>query len=88
MCFPGSENYLGYDNTTGELSISALAITDVTVDTVETSLVDWVITSGYPTAPNNLEEGDILILTAPTDGTETFIQNGGTAGTTADFTLI
>jgi hypothetical protein len=34
----GSQPYLGYDPVSGELSMKALAITDVTVDATETSL--------------------------------------------------
>jgi len=84
---PGSSQYLGYNNTTGELSVSALAITDVTVDSVAVSIGDWVDTTGNYTG-DELQEGDVLILTNAIDGTETWIHNGGTAGTVADFTQI
>ena len=83
----GSANYLGYNNTSGELSISALAITTVDVDVTETSLANW-ISSNYFGSPLPFEEGDVIILTAVTGGTETYIQNGGAAGTSADWSLI
>jgi len=70
-----------------QLKIKSLAVTDVSVDAVETSLADWV-TNNY-SAGNELQEGDMLILTnTSSDRTETFIHNGGSAGTTADFTEI
>jgi hypothetical protein len=83
----GSTQFLGYNNSTGELSISALAITDVTVDSFAESINDWVATTGNYTG-TELQEGDVLILANATDGVETWIHNGGTAGTASDFTLI
>ena len=86
----GSTNYLSYNNSTGELGVKALAITDVTVDsTGKTSLsayltfVNYNITGGYI-----FQEGDVVILPGATGGTETWIHNGGVTGTAADFTAI
>lgn len=70
-----------------QLKIKSLAVTDVQVDSTETSLANWV-TNNY-TNGNELQEGDMLILTnTSSNRTETYIHNGGTAGTTADFTEI
>jgi len=77
----GSTNYLEIVNG-NELAIKALAITDVVVDAVESSIGDYV-TSNY--TGTELQEGDVVVLTTPG---ETYIHNGGSAGTTADFTRI
>ena len=45
--------------TGNELKMESLAITDVTVDTSETSLAAWITSN----ATHNLEMGDVLILT-------------------------
>ena len=52
--------------TGNELKMESLAITDVTVDTSETSLADWVSNN----ATHGLEMGDVLILTAASDKME------------------
>lgn len=89
----GSQSLLGYNDTTGELSVEQLLITDVTVDTTYGSLADFVdddndiYTSGGPT-PKIFEEGDIVILTNAQPNEKTIIHNGGTTGTTADWTII
>lgn len=81
----GSSDYLAIAN--GELSIKALAITDVVVNNTETTLSAFV--AAHYTAGNEYQEGDVIILTAATDASQRrFIHNGGTAGTTADFTAI
>jgi hypothetical protein len=82
----GSSTYLGFDPDSWELSVKNLLITDVTVDAVELSIGDYVSTN-Y-TVGNEHQEGDIIILTNATGGSQTWIHNGGTAGTTADFTQI
>jgi hypothetical protein len=70
-----------------QLKLKSLAVTDVTVDSTETSLANW-ITNNY-TNGNELQEGDMLILTNTSSArTETYIHNGGSAGTAADFTEI
>lgn len=67
------------------ISINSLAVTDVTVDTVETTFSAW-ITGNY--SGTEFNEGDVVILTAATGGRQTWIHNGGTAGTAADWTQI
>ena len=70
-----------------QLKLKSLAVTDVTVDSTETSLANW-ITNNY-TNGTELQEGDMLILTNTSSArTETYIHNGGIAGTAADFTEI
>lgn len=81
----GSANYLSILG--GELSVTALAITTVGVDVSETSFDNW-ITNNYLGSPLPYQEGDVIILTAITAGTESYIHNGGVAGTSADWTLI
>lgn len=81
---PGSTNFLGYNPSTGQISIDNLAITDVTVDNTSTDLADF-ITSNY--TGTEFQEGDTIILTNPSaGGTLSYMHNGGTAGTVADFT--
>ena len=78
----GSSGQLSFNTTTGELSITALGITDVTEDAAA-DLATFVGAS-Y-TAGTEFQEGDVVILTTPG---EAYIHNGGSAGTTADFTII
>lgn len=78
----GSATMLSFDTATRELSLSNLAITDVTVEGVSTDIATYVGTSPVH------EEGDTVILTAATGGAETWIHNGGSAGTAADYTQI
>jgi hypothetical protein len=70
--------------TSGTIDVArlpAIAITDVFTATTLANFVSTV----YSLDPNGLQEGDILILT--TDN-QTYVHNGGTAGTSADFTLL
>ena len=68
------------------ISISSLSLVDVTVDTTTTTnFGDWVSANYTGTEFN---EGDTVILTALTGGRQTWIHNGGTAGTSADWTQI
>lgn len=76
-----SANYLTISGW--EINISALAITDVTVDGTSADLATFIST-GY-TGGNELQEWDTLILTVPA---EAYIHNGWSAWTAADFTLI
>ena len=69
-----------------KLKLKPLTITDVSVDTSAASLAAWV-SSNY-TSGDEKQEGDIIILTAVSGRAQTFIHNGGTAGTTADFAEI
>lgn len=80
----GSANYLSISS--GELSISALAITSVSVFGTYTSLAAF-IADEYTTG-TEFQEGDTIILTATNGGTETYINNGGIANDATDFTLI
>ena len=78
----GSSNYLSFDAATRTLSISALAVTDVTVDSTESNIADYV-TANYTGGEH--QSGDFVILTNPS---EVWIHNGGSAGTAADFTQV
>ena len=69
-----------------KLKLKPLTITDVSVDTSAASLSAWV-SSNYSNG-NEKQEGDIIVLTAVSGRAQTFIHNGGTAGTTADFAEI
>jgi len=80
----GSSSMLSVSN--GELSISNLAITDVHVDNTQTSL-DNFITNESSTAAS-LAEGDVLILTAPSAGTETYIVSGANGSSASNYTEI
>lgn len=73
----GSSDFISVSN--GELSVSNLLVTDVKVDTTQTSLTNYVANAASSAA---LGVGDIVILTAPTD-TEMYIvkSNSGTATT-------
>ena len=69
-----------------QLKINPLTITDVSVDTTAASLSAWV--SANYTNGDEKQEGDIIVLTAVSGRTQTWIHNGGSAGTVADFTEI
>lgn len=79
----GSTGYINIDGNY-EISVSNLSIIDVTVDNVETSMAAWI--AEYYTG-TEFQEGDAVILTA-IDPRETWLHNGGSAGTIADFTQI
>ncbi len=83
-----SANYAELVTEGGEkkLKLKPLTITDVSVDTTQTSLTNW-IAANY-TSGDEKQEGDIIILTAVSGRAQTFIHNGGTAGTDADFAEI
>lgn len=76
-------NGININNSTNEISVTNIALTDVTVDTTETSMTGWVSTNYTGT---EFQEGDSVILTNATGGREAWIHNGGTAGTIADWT--
>jgi len=80
----GSSSMLSVSN--GELSISNLAITDVHVDNTQTSLDNFIANESSTAA--GLQEGDVLILTAPSDGTETYIVSGANGSSAANYTQI
>jgi len=83
-----SANYAELVTEGGEkkLKLKPLTITDVSVDTSAASLSAW-ISSNY-TSGDEKQEGDIIILTAVSGRAQTFIHNGGTAGTDADWAEI
>ena len=70
----------------GELSISSLAITDVHVDSTQTSLDNFIANESSTAA--SLKEGDVLILTAPSAGTETFMVSGADGSASGNYTEI
>lgn len=70
----------------GKLSISNLAITDVHVDSTQTSLANFIANESSTAA--SLAEGDVLILTAPSDGTETYIVSGANGSSAGNYTQI
>ena len=70
----------------GELSINSLAITDVHVDNSQSSLANFV--SNESSTAASLKEGDVLILTAPSDGTETYIISGADGSVVGNYTQI
>ncbi len=83
-----SANYAELVTEGGEkkLKLKPLTITDVSVDTTQTSLANWI--SANYTSGDEKQEGDIIILTAVSGRAQTFIHNGGTAGTDADWAEI
>ena len=83
-----SANYAELVTVNGEkqLKIKPLTITDVSVDTVAADLAAWV-SANYQTGQEK-QEGDIIVLTAVSGRAQTWIHNGGSAGTAADFTEI
>lgn len=83
-----SANYAELVTVNGEkqLKLKPLTITDVSVDTVATSLAGW-ISSNY-TVGDEKQEGDIIVLTAVSGRAQTYIHNGGTAADATDFTEI
>ena len=83
---PDSANYLEVvaDGGVNKLKVKPLTVTDVTVDATQTSLANFI--SNVYTG-SNFQEGDIVFLAA-TSPIESYIHNGGTAGTAADWELI
>lgn len=80
----GSQSMLSVSN--GELSISSLAVTDVHVDSTQTSLANFV--ANESSTAQGLGTGDVLILTAPSAGTETYIVSGANGGSVGNYTQI
>ena len=70
----------------GKLSISNLALTDVHVDNTQTSLANFVANESSTAA--GLQTGDVLILTAPSAGTETFMVSGANGSSVGNYTQI
>lgn len=75
-----------YNSGTRTLTISNLLVTDVSVRPVGETTLAAFITAAY-TAGTEFQEGDVIILPGA-NPVETWIHNGGTAGTSADFTKI
>jgi hypothetical protein len=70
----------------GELAIKNIALTDLHIDNTQTSLANVVANESSTAAA--LKEGDVLILTAPSDGTETYIVSGADGSATGNYTQI
>ena len=83
-----SANYAELVTVNGEkqLKLKPLTITDVSVDTTQTSLANWI--SANYTSGDEKQEGDIIILTGVSGRAETYIHNGGTAGDATDWAEI
>lgn len=81
-----SANYLEVvaDGGVNKLKVKPLTVTDVTVNSSQSSLANFV--SNVYTG-SNFQEGDIVFLTA-TSPIESYIHNGGTAGNADDWELI
>lgn len=77
----GSTDYLEISGH--ELSIKNLALGQVTVDNTYTTLALWISGTGYD--GSQMQEGDVLILQAATDGQKTYIHKSGSAGDATDF---
>ena len=68
-----------------KIKVKQLLSQDVTVDTTNNTLSDWLTANPGHT----LEEGDVLILTAATVNQQrSWIHNGGSAGDATDFTRL
>jgi hypothetical protein len=80
----GSAGYL--DITNDEISVKNLLVHDVTVD-VTHATITLFCASEY-TVGTEFQEGDLVVLTTAAEGPESWIHNGGTAVTEADFTKI
>ena len=81
----GSSNYLAVDSD-GKLSVSNLLISDVTVNSSETSLANYI--SNNSSEAGGLQEGDVLILSGASGGTETYIIHGTDGSNSANYSQI
>ena len=81
----GSSSMLSVSNS-GALSIDSLAITDVHVDNSQSSLANFI--SNESSAAAALKEGDVLILTAATGGTQTWMVSGANGSSAGNYTQI
>ena len=84
-----SANYAEIVTVSGEkkLKLKPLTIVDVSVDTSAANQAAW-LSANYSNG-NEFQEGDVVILTGTgTTRPESFIHNGGSAGSSADWTLI
>lgn len=81
----GSSSLL--DITNNELSVQNLLITTTTVEPTLTTITAFV--SASYTVGTEFQEGDIIVIASATDEADrTWIHNGGTAVTDADFTRV
>jgi hypothetical protein len=91
---PNSTSFVSIDN--GQLEVKPLLVTRPVIDTFgSTSLEDALLARTPIYDPTNvgndqadLQSGDTLIIPSHTDGLRAYLHNGGTRGTTADFTLV
>jgi len=70
----------------GAISINSLLISDVEVDTTQTSLANFI--SNEAVAAAALKTGDILVLTNATGGSETWIISGTNGSLSGNYTKI
>jgi hypothetical protein len=85
----GSANYAEIVTVDGKqkLKIKPLQITDVSVNDSANSLAAWI--SANYSGGTEKQEGDVIILTGTSASRpESYIHNGGSAGSAADFTEI
>ena len=80
-----SSNYLAVDSD-GKLSVSNLLISDVTVNSSETSLANYI--SNNSSEAGGLQEGDVLILSGASGGAETYIIHGADGSNSANYSQI
>ncbi len=79
-----SQNMLSVSG--GALSLDSLAFTDVHVDDTQTTLANFVSNESATAA--SLKEGDVLVLTAPADGTEMFMVSGANGSSVSNYVQI
>lgn len=80
---PGSSNYMSID-ANNQISVSQLVVIDVVTDNTSTTLAA-AISAGSTVGMN---EGDVLILSNATGGSQAWIHNGGSTGTATDFSQL
>ena len=80
-----SSNYLSV-NASGELSVESLLISDVHVDSSQSSLANFISNEGSTAA--SLKKGDFLVLTAATGGAETYIVSGADGSVAGNYTQV
>mgnify|MGYP003135636118 CR=1 FL=1 len=84
-----SSNYAELITVDGvqQLKLKPLTITDVSVDTSAANQAAWI--SANYSAGTEYQEGDVIILTGTSSTRpESYIHNGGSAGSSADWTKI
>ena len=81
----GSSAYLSVDGS-GALSVDSLLISDVHVDSSQSSLANFISNEGATAA--SLKKGDFLVLTAATGGAETYIVSGANGSVAGNYTQV